>query len=161
MSYIVAIHIPIAGISLIPVLLRWPLVLLPLHIVFMELVVDPACSLVFESSPSEQNVMNRPPRDLQSSLFSRRAIYFSVLQGMISLLVIMLIFIIAYYRGDSENNVRTMTFASLVITNMGLIFVNFSWTKNLVKSIKSSHKIFWLIQIFTLSFLLAVIYVIS
>lgn len=159
MSYIVAIHIPIAGISLIPVLLKWPLVLLPLHIVFMELVVDPACSLVFESSPSEQNVMNRPPRNLQSSLFSRRAIYFSILQGLISLMVIMLIFIIAYYRGDSENNVRTMTFASLVITNMGLIFVNFSWTKNLISSMRSSHKTFWLIQLFTFSFLMAVIYI--
>jgi P-type Ca2+ transporter type 2C len=63
MAYILAIHVPIAGMSLIPVLMQWPLVLLPVHIAFLELIIDPACSVVFEAEPEESDVMFRPPRD--------------------------------------------------------------------------------------------------
>ena len=60
MAYILAIHVPIAGMSLIPVLLQWPLVLLPVHVVFLELIIDPACSVVFEAEPEEADVMQTP-----------------------------------------------------------------------------------------------------
>ena len=71
MSFIVSVHIPIAGLSLIPVLLRWPLVLLPVHVVFLELIIDPACSIVFEAQAEEPNTMQRPPRKLNEPLFDR------------------------------------------------------------------------------------------
>jgi Ca2+-transporting ATPase len=71
-AYIFAIHVPIAGMSLIPVLLNWPLVLLPVHVVFLELIIDPACSVVFEAESEEADVMSRPPRNPQERLFSRR-----------------------------------------------------------------------------------------
>jgi len=66
---IFAIHVPIAGMSLIPVLPKWPLVLLPVHVVFLELIIDPACSVVFEAETEEADVMSRPPRNPQESLF--------------------------------------------------------------------------------------------
>ena len=66
MTYIFAIHVPIAGMSLLPVLFRLPLVLMPLHIVFLELVIDPACSIAFESEPEHPQTMKRPPRDTLS-----------------------------------------------------------------------------------------------
>ena len=61
MTYIVAVHVPIAGMSLLPVMFGWPLVLLPVHIVFLELVIDPACSIVFEAEPEEADVMSGLP----------------------------------------------------------------------------------------------------
>ena len=74
MTYIVAVHVPIAGMSLVPVLLGWPLVLLPVHILFLELVIDPACSVVFEAEPEEADVMRRPPRSPHEPLFGRRVL---------------------------------------------------------------------------------------
>src|SRR5206468_13133241 len=71
MTYLMAVHIPIAGMGLIRVLLGWPLFLYRVHIVLLEFVMDPAISLVFEAERSEENVMKRPPRDPRQSLFSR------------------------------------------------------------------------------------------
>ena len=73
-GYIFAIHVPIAGMSLIPVLFKWPLMLMPVHILFLELIIDPACSTIFEAEPEEANVMNRPPRNPKEPLFSRRTV---------------------------------------------------------------------------------------
>ena len=70
-AYIFAIHVPIAGMSLIPVLLQWPLVLLPVHVVFLELIIDPACSVVFEAESEEADVMSRPPRNPQRVPFQQ------------------------------------------------------------------------------------------
>ncbi|HEX7285748.1 MAG TPA: HAD-IC family P-type ATPase, partial [Candidatus Angelobacter sp.] len=69
-SYLLAVHVPIAGVTLIPVLLRWPLVLLPLHVVFLELIIDPTCSIAFEAEPEETNVMRRPPRSPAERMFT-------------------------------------------------------------------------------------------
>ena len=64
MAYIVAVHVPIAGLSLLPVLFRWPLILMPVHIAVLEMIIDPACSIVFEAEPADADLMRRPPRRL-------------------------------------------------------------------------------------------------
>ncbi|NUM36981.1 MAG: HAD-IC family P-type ATPase, partial [Candidatus Brocadiae bacterium] len=74
MMYIASVHIPIAGMSLIPVLMKWPIALYPVHIVFLELIIDPVCSIVFEAEKAEKDIMNHPPRNLSSSLFDAKAI---------------------------------------------------------------------------------------
>ena len=84
-AYVLAIHVPIAGISLIPVLFGWPLVLMPVHVIFMELIIDPACSVAFEMEPEETDVMRRPPRDPERRLFTRQMMVRSLLQGLGSL----------------------------------------------------------------------------
>src|SRR5215510_12191124 len=76
MTYVFAIHIPIAGMSLLPVLFGLPLVLMPLHIVFLELVIDPACSVAFESEPADPNIMKRPPRNPRSRMFAPKTVSF-------------------------------------------------------------------------------------
>jgi magnesium-transporting ATPase (P-type) len=81
MSFVFAVHVPIAGLALIPVLATWPLVLLPVHIVFLELIIDPACSIVFEAEPGERGLMRRHPRDPGESLLSRRQLTLSFFQG--------------------------------------------------------------------------------
>jgi Ca2+-transporting ATPase len=131
-AYIFAIHVPIAGISLLPVLFQWPIVLFPVHIAFLELIIDPACSFVFEAEAEEQDVMKRPPRDPQNPLFGRRIVGLSLLQGFGALAVIIAVFSIALYRGLPEDEARTLTFTSLVLANLALISTNRSWTTGFI-----------------------------
>src|SRR6185369_16847838 len=95
MSFLLAVHVPIAGLSLLPVLFGWPLILLPVHIVFLELIIDPACSVVFEAEPEEPDTMQRPPRDPKEPLFTGRALGLSLLQGASVLLIVLAVFCIA------------------------------------------------------------------
>ena len=82
LAYIFAIHVPIAGLSLIPVLFTdLPLILWPVHIVFLELIIDPACTMIFEAEKEEKNVMSRPPKDINEPFFGARKIFFSCMQG--------------------------------------------------------------------------------
>jgi len=130
--YIFAIHVPIAGLSLIPVFFAdWPLILLPVHIVFLELIIDPSCSIVFEAEAAEPDVMTRPPRDPRDKLFSLRSVGLSLLQGAIVLAVVLGVFVAARRLGHSENTARGLTFAALVVANLGLILTNRSWSRPL------------------------------
>ena len=97
MTYIVAVHVPIAGMSLIPVMFGWPLALLPVHILFLELVIDPACSIVFEAEPEEADVMRRPPRNSKESLFGRRLFGLGLLQGASVLLIVLAVYLAAIF----------------------------------------------------------------
>ena len=72
-AYIFSVHIPIAGLSALPVLLGWPLILLPVHIVFLEFIIDPACTTVFEAEPEETDIMQRKPRSIHTRLFNKKA----------------------------------------------------------------------------------------
>jgi P-type Ca2+ transporter type 2C len=145
MAYILAIHVPIAGLSLIPVLLKWPLVLLPVHIVFLELIIDPACSIVFEAEKEEENIMNVPPRDPHQSLFSRRTIGFSLLQGIIVFVVVLAVYAIALYRGLGELEARALTFTTLIVANIALILTNRSWTKPILATLRAPNMASWLV----------------
>lgn len=140
MAYIISVHIPIAGASLIPVVLGWPLVLYPAHIVFLELIIDPACSVVFESEPAEGTVMTRPPRDPKESLFGRRLMTLSVLQGLFALVVVMAVFKTALWRGHSEPSARTLAFLTLIVSNICLILTNRSWSRGIIASMSVSNK---------------------
>ncbi|HWQ68292.1 MAG TPA: cation-translocating P-type ATPase [Methanospirillum sp.] len=140
MAYIFSIHVPIAGMSLIPVLLNMPLVLLPVHIVFLELIIDPACSIVFESEKEEQNVMNRPPRNKNEGLFTKKTLALSLLQGFVVLAVVLIIYIDALNRGFGDTEVRTLTFTTIVIANLFLILTNRSWSETIVRTIQTPNK---------------------
>ena len=143
MSYVLAIHVPIAGLALIPVLLRWPLVLLPVHIVFLELIIDPACSIAFEAEPEEANVMKRPPRRPHEPLFDRRTLLLSLLQGASVLLIGLAVFVIAHLRSEPETNTRALTFTTFIIANLALILANRSWTRLIVATLRSPNPALW------------------
>jgi Ca2+-transporting ATPase len=142
-AYIFAIHVPIAGMSLIPVLLKWPLVLSPVHIVFLELIIDPACSVVFEAEPEEANVMNRPPRNPKEPLFSRKTLAVSMLQGLSVLFIVLAVYGIALYRGQGESEARALTFTTLIIANLGLILTNRSWSRTILSTLRSPNAALW------------------
>lgn len=128
MTYIFAVHVPIAGLSLIPILFGWPLVLMPVHIAFLELIIDPACSAVFEMEPAEDDLMSRPPRDPARPLFTNRLIEVGILQGLSVLAVVTAVYFISLVLlGRGEAEARSFTFTTLVLANIGLIAANRSW----------------------------------
>jgi len=144
MAYIFAIHVPIAGMSLIPVLFRqWPLALLPVHIVFLELIIDPACSVVFEAEPEEPNVMKRPPRNPKEPLIGRRTLGLSLLQGVCVLSIVLIVFSIALTRGSGELEARALTFTTLIVANLGLILTNRSWSRSIAKMWRLPNAALW------------------
>jgi len=134
--FILAVHLPIAGLSMLPVFFAgWPLLLLPVHIVFLELIIDPSCSLIFEAEGAEADVMRRPPRSSDERLFSRRTILVAVLQGLSVLAVCVGVFLIAR-RDHSPEAARALTFAALVVAFLAVILVNRSWTRTAVAMLR-------------------------
>jgi Ca2+-transporting ATPase len=140
MAYIISVHVPIAGMSLIPVLLNLPLVLLPVHIVFLELIIDPACSIVFESEKEEENVMRRPPRAPDEGLFTGKNLALSFLQGAVVLGVVLAIYSSALSRGLGEPEVRTLTFVTIVVANLCLILTNRSWSQSVITTLRTPNR---------------------
>jgi len=163
-GYTFAIHVPIAGLSLIPILLGdFPIILWPVHIVFMELIIDPACSIIFEAEKEEIHIMNRPPRKIDEPFFGSKKILFSCLQGVGILIVTLAIFFIGIHLGYSDKEVRAMTFITLIVSNIAVILTNRSWTDNIFKILSTPNKavlwvaggaIFFLVLILNIPFFL-------
>lgn len=119
--YVFAIHFPIAGLAIVPIILKMPPALFPVHIVFLELIIDPACTLVFESENESSEIMRRPPRRLDRPLFGLREILFSSFQGAVAFGFLFLLYAGTNNLGFSEARSRTMTFIAFVLINIGLI----------------------------------------
>ncbi len=132
LGYIFAIHVPIAGLSLIPIFFAdLPLILWPVHIVFMELIIDPACSIIFEAERAEINVMSRPPARIDERFFGGRKIFLSCLQGLGVLTIVLALYGLGLYLEYSEKEVRAFCFITLISSNIAIIMSNRSWTRNI------------------------------
>ena len=123
-AFVIAVHIPIVGLSLLPVVLGWSLVLLPVHVLFLQLIIDPACSIVFEAEPAEADVMRRPPRPPGARLFDRQTLLFAFVQGLITLAVVVAIYAGALIQGLAAEEARAMAFVTLVLAGLALIVAN-------------------------------------
>jgi Ca2+-transporting ATPase len=159
LGFIFSIHVPIAGLALVPLIFDWPLLLTPVHIVFLELIIDPACSIAFEAEPEEADLMDRPPRDPRAPIFGTRDVFLSLLQGSAVLLIVLLVFAISLERGAGEADARALTFATLIFGVVSLIFVNRSWSRGALDALKSRNDAFWWVVGGALGFLAAVLYV--
>jgi P-type Ca2+ transporter type 2C len=157
-EYIVAVHIPIAGLALLPLLLGMPLMLTPIHIAFLEMIIDPACSMVFEAEGEEANVMRRPPRDPKSPLLLRRRMLWALLQGLIALAILAGVLISASRMGMAEADLRALVFTSLVLINMGLILVNRSFESSLARALLQPNRALWILLGGVLSLLAVAVY---
>jgi len=159
-GYIFAIHVPIAGLSLIPILLgHFPIILWPVHIVFLELIIDPACSIIFEAEKEEKNAMNRPPKGINEPFFGGKKILFSCLQGVGILIVTLTVYIVGLHLGYEAKGIRAMAFTTLIVSNIAVILTNRSWTDNIFKIIITPNKaVLWVIggAIFFLALILNV-----
>lgn len=133
MSYIIAIHVPIIGLTLLPAFnYSLPLLLMPLHIVFMELIIDPICSIAFESQQEEKDIMKRSPRNPNELFFGWRKMAFSLIQGALLLIMVLTVYYISLHEGHSEGEVRAIAFSSLIIGNIFLILTSLSKTRSII-----------------------------
>lgn len=138
MSYVIAVHIPIFGMTLIPVFYnQWPLVLLPAQIAFLELIIDPASSIVFESEDADPNIMKEKPRKVEEKILSRKIFVSALFQGFSVLIFSLAIYAWALNSEKSEELVRSLTFATLMIGNLSLVLTNRSRTLSIYSTIKS------------------------
>lgn len=141
MSYIIAIHIPIIGLVLLPAFFSsLPILLMPLHIVFMELIIDPVCSLAFESEQEEKQIMNRNPRNPDELFFGWQKIMNSTIKGLLLLCAVFVVYFISINEGHNENEVRAIAFSSLIIGNVFLILTSLSNTRNFIAVIREKNK---------------------
>jgi P-type Ca2+ transporter type 2C len=139
MLYIFVVHIPIAGLSLVPILLGWPLVLLPIHVVFLELIIDPACTVVFEADQDELGMMERPPRSLTEPIFGRRGLVVGLIQGL-GELVAELALLTWALPAVGEKGARAAVFTTMVLCNLGLIFVCRARGRSLLATFRSPNR---------------------
>ena len=127
--FVVAVHVPIVGLSILPVMLGWPMLLMPVHILFLQLIIDPACSVVFEAEPLEPGAMKAPPRRSDAHLFDAEVIKRGLWQGVGLLLVLLAVFALTRAYAKSDEMARALTFSVLVASNIGLIFANRLWQR--------------------------------
>ena len=149
--FVISAHVPIAGMSLLPVFLEMPLALLPVHIVFLELVIDPACSMVFEAEVEEDGIMKRPPRSKDQKVFDRQALSFSLLQGLSILVVVFFVYVFS--------KSSTLAFSVMLFSDLALILSNRSWSHSSFDLFFRFHnKAFWCVFVGASLFLFVCLY---
>ncbi|HVY22372.1 MAG TPA: cation-translocating P-type ATPase [Steroidobacteraceae bacterium] len=158
MHYLVAVHIPLAGIGLLPVLLGWPLVFYPVHVLFLEFVIDPACSFVFEADAESADIMHRRPRAVNESLFSIHNMWRSIVMGLTSLLIALLAYDMALTH-LAEYQARALCFASLVLTNITIMLFSRANQKTIVSTLVRKNAAFWIIVLVATGALAISIYI--
>lgn len=141
--FVVAAHIPIAGMSMLPVMLGWPLMLLPVHIVFFELMIDPTCSIVFEAEPAETNAMQRPPRHSDEKIFHTQLLLRGLQQGFALLAVLLAVYLTAQWAALPEPQVRALTFTAMIVGDIWLIFLNRSSSLPLSRAFTLPNPALW------------------
>lgn len=157
-SYILAIHVPIAGLALLPIVFGWPALFYPMHIAFLQLIIDPACSIAFENEPPDPHLMERKPRKPHAPLIDKSALIFSLLQG----LGVLIICLIAYHYALEQltgPQARAFTFSCLVVANLLLIFSNRSENQSILHTLFLHNVVLTWISVGALAFLAATLYV--
>lgn len=157
-AFTFAVHIPIAGLSMLPLFFpEWPLLLFPVHIVFLELVIDPSCSLVFEAEEAETDVMQRPPRNPEERLFSLKSMGLALAQGGTALLACVAVYLLARPSLGNEA-ARALTFAAMVVSFLAIILANRSWTLSILGSLSNPNPALWWVLGGTSAFLALALY---
>jgi len=142
-QYIVAVHVPIAGMALLPFMFGLPLMLLPVQIAFLEMVIDPACSIVFESEAEEEDVMRRPPRKPDAVVLPTATALWAATQGLVALTLVAATFILGSLMRMPEDDLRALVFTVLVLMNIGLILVNRSFRSSLTGALLRPNRALW------------------
>ncbi len=135
MAFIFAVHVPIAGLALLPLALDLPLIFSPVHIAFLELTIDPVCSLVFEAEREERDVMKRPPRHPETPLFTWSLVLWSVLQGFLAFGLVAGVFVLALHNSMPPDEARALAFFSLVVCIIGLVLANRSFSASIASAL--------------------------
>jgi Ca2+-transporting ATPase len=140
MSYILAIHVPIAGLTLVPVIFgNLPIIFFPIHVAFLELIIDPTCSIVFGSESAPQDIMTRPPRKINDPILSYEKIISSLIQGVIILSLVLVVYFLAIRAGKSDG--------ALLVGNFFLTFANKSWKAGSITELLQANKVFMMVLV--------------
>ena len=160
-SYIVSIHIPIILTVAIPLLANWQWANLfsPIHIIFLELVMGPTCSIAFENEPAEVGLMQQSPRLLSATFLDWRELGRSIVQGLGIALAVLSVYYIAMQQGESISVGRTLVFTTLVLSNIWLTLVNRSFVHSVFSMILVRNWLLWLMLGFTLGLLLVTLFI--
>ena len=144
MAYIIAVHVPIAGLALLPLLTGLPLIFGPVHIAFLEMVIDPVCSMVFEAEAAEDDIMNAPAARRDQSSVLAGACRLEPPAGTIAFVPLAALYVLAIERGLPETDARSLTFVALVLVDLALVLVNRSFATSLAKMIgKANRALVW------------------
>ena len=143
MTYVVAVHFPIVGMTLLPLLFGTPLAFAPVHIVFLEMIINPACAIVFETEEAESEIMMRPPRRVEERLFGIRNVALSVLQGIGLLAAVAAVFFFGLHGGLQQGQARALAFTCLVIGNLGVIIASRSLSHSVLSLIRKPNRAQW------------------
>jgi Ca2+-transporting ATPase len=158
MTYILAVHVPIVGLTLLPAFfLELPIILLPMHIVVLELMIDPICSLAFESEKEEKNLMKRPPKNPRLTFFGRDKVLKSILIGLLLFLFTTLVYFGSLHFGFAANEIRTLTFSMLIFCDIFLVLSTLSKSRTIIQVLLEKNISLLVILFITLAFLLVMI----
>jgi len=159
--YIIAIHIPIILIASLPVILGWayPNIFTPIHIIFLELIMGPTCSIFFEREPSEKNLMIQPPRKRNGGLFSLEELSISVVQGLIIAGAVLLLYHFFMKSGSTLEETRTIVFTTIILSNVFLTFATRSFTRNIFYSSRYKNNLAPVLLVVSALFLVAIHFV--
>jgi P-type Ca2+ transporter type 2C len=139
MGFIFAVHVPIAGLALLPLFLGTPILFGPIHIALLEMVIDPVCALVFEAERPEPDIMRRPPRDPAEQLFSWHMIVWSVFQGILAFTILASVYLAGWKLGLGEADLRGLIFFALIAEILVLILINRSFSASLAQAVRHAN----------------------
>jgi Ca2+-transporting ATPase len=143
MRYLLAVHVPTAGMAFLPLLFGWPVAFFPLHVVFIEFVIDPACSVAFEAEPADAMSMRVPPRASDAQLFDLPTLAISLLQGLGVFAAVALLYSHALLQGAGETAARTLAFMTIIMGNLALILTNRSESRLVVQTVTAPNPALW------------------
>lgn len=143
LTYVVAVHVPIAGMVMFPVLFGTQMVFAPIHIVFLEMIINPACAIVFEAEEAEQDIMQRPPRQIGERLFGVRSVTLALLQGLGLFIAVAAVFLFGLRAGLTDEQARAAAFACVVLGNLALIVSSRSPVSNIFMLARIPNPVQW------------------
>lgn len=157
--YIICIHIPIILTASVPLILGWkyPNIFTPIHVIFLELIMGPTCSIFFEREPVEEHVMRVSPRKKEARLFQSDEFLISIVQGLIITCGILLLYYLYMNRGSSIEQVRTIVFTALILSNILLTFANRSFSETFFKTIRYKNNLAVPVIILSICFLICIL----
>jgi Ca2+-transporting ATPase len=160
-QYIISIHIPIILTVSLPVILGWiyPNIFTPVHVIFLELVMGPTCSIVYENEPMEKNTMLQKPRKITDTFLNFKELGMSILQGLLITAGVLFVYQYAVYIGQGEATTRAMVFTTMIFANVFLCLVNRSFVYSVFESMQNKNKLFPIVIGITLALLFAILYI--
>src|SRR5690606_25430754 len=160
-QYIISIHIPIILTVSLPLFLGWvfPHIFTPVHVIFLELVMGPTCSIVYENEPMEKNTMSQPPRAMSNTFLSWRELGISLVQGIMIAIGVLFVYQYTAQNGGTEEKTRAMVFSTLIFANILLSFANRSFFYSILESFKNRNPLLVGISVLVLTLLFVILYV--